>query len=965
MRRSFNATTIIVLIALLWSAPHPVSAQRRRPMPDTPGLAEPIDLEAEQIEESDADQPTIEKPAAAVPAQQDSSSSGAIDPNQTEINVKNADIAAVVRIFSKKTKRNYILDERVKGKVSIYLPGKVSAEESLKILDSVLALKGFSPVPLGENLWKIVPSKEAKQSTIPTIKGDGQSSRSNAVVTRILNLKYIAAEEAREVIAQLVSPDGLVSAYGGTNSLLMIDYEDNVSRLVDILNTVDVPFSNREMTIIPIKNADAPDIQKKLAEVLGIGEQSGKGDSGAGGAAQGSDLLRARLNTNSQGGVIPPNEGGAPATGGTQAPAGGAVSSKTLEPKIIADERTNSILVVADDETTARIRALISQLDSEQDLSGYRFYVYKCQHAKADELAQTLAGLMGGQSSGGGGGQTTGSNLLDMGSEDGSMRTRGTQFNRTQDRIGSQQRTPGRSRTETQPQPQAPTSVQFGKNMSITADRSTNTLIINAGKAEYEKIKSLLQQLDIKRRQVLVESMLLEVRADDTADYGFDWLTSGGGADGGVAVKNDFGTSQNSLTTLFSNPSAISGFSVAAASKGSLKLPGGIVIPTQSVLLTAAQSNSNINILSAPNILTTDNEEAQIVVGQNVPFISGRSTDLQNINNQFNQIERQDVGITLRLTPQISSESFVNLKLFTEVSSIASQSPELGPTTSIRTSETSIIAKDGQMVVIGGLMADAKNDSDSGVPFLKDIPVLGWAFKSSNTQTQKTNLLIFITPRILQDQYDARDVSKERSGDMADELEKQKSLPDRSNVLRSDKMDKVTDIRDFDGTKPTTILPPTESASNAQTGTAPAAASVTKEFTTDSPGVIQLKVAPKFPKALTSSLSNKGPEAPQKRVVLFKAQKVEGMERLPFSPNPSSGVFGIEVPSGSSTQALQFFTDHQQFRYESGDQSFDLTQVGTYADRQTATSAQQGSLTFYTLSPFEVMNLGKKLWMKR
>jgi general secretion pathway protein D len=964
MRRSL-VVTFVFLIALIQGSSVTVEAQRRRPAMNAPGIAEPIDAEEDQ---ADDEAPTL-KPA---PAAGEDSSVAAVDANQTEINVKNADIAAVVRIFSKKTKRNYILDERVKGKVSIYLPGKVSADESLKILDSVLALKGFSPVPLGENLWKIVPSKEAKQSTIPTLKEDGQSSRSNAVVTRILNLKYIAANEAREVITQLVSADGLVSAYGGTNALLLIDYEDNVNRLVDILNTVDVPFSNREMTIIPIKNAEAPDIQKKLSEVLGIGESSSGSSENGSNTNNGADLLRARMNANqtAQGGVMNTGDAAAVPAGSSEGGStSGSITTKTLEPKIIADERTNSILVVADDETTARIRALISQLDSEQDLSGHRFYVYKCQHAKADDLAQTLAGLMGGESSGGGN-QTTGSNLMDLGGSDGTntnSRARGDKSDRTQSRLGSQRRTPGRSRGESQPQAQGATSVQFGKNMSITADRATNTLIINAGKTEYEKIKTLLEQLDVKRRQVLVEAMLLEVRADDNADYGFDWLTSGGGADGGVAVKNDFGSSQNSLATLFGNPTAISGFSVAAASKGSLTLPGGIKIPSQSVLLTAAQSNSNINILSAPNILTTDNEEAEIVVGQNVPFIAGRSTDLQNINNQFNQIDRQDVGITLRLTPQISSESFVNLKLFTEVSSIASQSVELGPTTSIRTSETSIIAKDGQMVVIGGLMADAKNDTDTGVPFLKDVPILGWAFKSSNIQSQKTNLLIFITPRILQDQYDARDISKERSNEMADELARQKSLPDRSEVLHSEKMDKVTDIRSFDGTKPTTILPPLDNgavqgAKDSNDISAPA--SVTKEYNSDTPGVIQLKVAPKFPKSISSGLASKGSSG-SKRFILFKASKTDEVNRLPFSPDPSNGVFGIEIPAGSSSQAEQFFTPNQQYLYESGDQSVEVRALEAYTDRQTATSANKGAVTFYTLSPFEVMNLGKKLWKKQ
>ena len=985
MSKNFRTALLSFLCLTLVTAalsPSVTIAQRRNPKlpaPSTSGSTEVIDdPETDQVQATiqQGEHPIVPASVGSAASGNDTATAAAVDPNQTEINVKNADIAAVVRIFSKKTKRNYILDERVKGKVSIYLPGKVTAEESLKILDSVLALKGFTSVPLGENLWKIVPSKEAKQSTIPTLKDDKDSSKSNAVVTRILNLKYIAADEAREIIAQLVSADGLVSAYGGTNALLLIDYEDNVARLVDILNTVDVPFSNREMTIIPIKNAEAPEIQKKLAELLGLGESKSSEKSTA---PDGQDLLKARANPIPPAGGVP--QGGMIPVGGEGQPGGGAaggsaVKTRTLEPKVIADERTNSILVVADDETTARIRALISQLDSEVDLSGHRFYVYKCQHAKADELAQTLAGLMGGEASGGN--QTTGSNALDLGGSDGinnNSKNRGGNFDKTQSRLSGQSRTPGRSRSENQAASGPATSVQFGKDMSITADKATNTLVINAGKSEYEKIKSLLQQLDTKRRQVLVEAMLLEVRVDDQASYGFDWLSSGGGADGGVVAKSDFGSSGNNLATLFSNPTSISNFSVAAASKGSLSLPGGITIPTQSVLLTAAQGNSNINVLSAPNILTTDNEQAEIVVGQNVPFLASRSTSTQNLDNTFNQIDRQDVGITLRLTPQISSQSFVNLKLFTEVSAIVPGASDLGPTTSVRTSETNVIAKDGQMIVIGGLMSDSKTDSDNGVPFLKDIPVLGWAFKNTSAQNQKTNLLIFITPRIVQDQYDLRDIAHDEKSVMADEIARRNIHPDRADVLQNKNFDKVTDVNDYDGVKATTILPP-ESATPVAN---PSVGAVTKEFTGDTPGVIQLKVQPKIPSksSVQSALTKQNTSAVvtehKNRFLLMRVEGVEHQDdaaRAPFegvkNEDGSPAIVGIEVPEGSSADALKFFTPGSMYQYQTGKTIVPVTILSAHGDRLAAQSASGAkSISWYTLSPFEVMNLGKSPWKKQ
>lgn len=892
--------------------------------------------------------PAAPSPVQPVEAVEPQNSEIAKD-GSTEINVKNADIAAVVRIFSKKTKRNFILDERVKGKVSIYLPGKVTAEESLKILDSVLGLKGFTSVPLGENLWKIVPSKEARQSTIPTMKENSESG-SASVVTRLLPLKFIPVDEAKELVAQLVSQDGLLSAYGGTNTLLIIDYEDNVRRLVDLIENVDVPFSNREMTIIPVKNADASEIAKKLGEILGLGENK---DSKKAGVDPSSDLLRARLNNQ-----VPPN--GQPpvgmVTGAVSAvPPGDGSTKRSIDPKIIPDERTNSIIVVADDDTTARVRALINQLDSELDLSGFRFYVYQCQHADAEEIAETLAGLTG-QGSGGGSKSGAGSNLLMSGDGDSAVsvntnsRERGGQFGRTQDRLSSQKRTPGRSRGENK-ESGGKTSVQLGENVSITADKATNSLIIAANKSDYEKIKELLKQLDVKRRQVLVEAMLLEVGVDDSTEIGTDFLTSGGGLDGGVAVKSDFGSADQSLTSLFQSPQSMSKFSVAAASAGTLSLPGGLKIPSQSVLLSAAQANSNVNVLSAPNILTTDNEEAEIVVGQNVPFLASRSTSDANLNNTFNQIDRQDVGITLRLTPQISSQAFVTMKIFTEVSSVVNQT-DLGPTTAVRTSETTVISKDGQMVVIGGLLADTSNNSDAGVPYLKDIPVLGHIFKSANEEHRKTNLLIFITPRIVQDQFDHKDVTFDKKEIVQGEIANRGVNPDRHEVLDNPALSKVTEAQQYEGPKPSTILPPESSDSGApsQSGPNEPKASVSKSLSTDSPGVIQLKIAPKL--TIPEKKAAVEASATSNRFVVLKVLK-ESLD-VPFSWDPKSKRVGIEMPEGSSPKALEFFRPGSEYSYGKAK----LRVEETHPDKTNAPS-----VPWYTLSPREVMSVGKELWI--
>jgi general secretion pathway protein D len=905
--------------------------------------------------------------------------------SNTEINVKNADIAAIVRIFSRKTKRNFILDEKVRGKVSIYLPGKVSAEESLRILDSVLALKGFSSVPIGENLWKIVPSKEARQSTIPTLTESRPEKPTAAVVTRLINLKYVSAQDIQQILSQLISGDGLVNAYTGTNSLIIIDSEDNIERLVNLVDELDVPFSNREMTIIPIQYADAQDIAQKLGDILG---DSSKKDGSSG------DLTRASLG---DGGAPPPGAaGGAPRVTGS----GKTVSARGLEPKIIADQRTNSIIVVADGDTTARVRALISQLDSKIDLSGNKFYVYRCQHANAEELAQVLSGLAGGgggaSSTGGfGSGSRSGSGLSGGGSglstsQSGGQSSLSSNRNKQSGGMGQSslgQNSQGGGR-------QGPMSTQLGDNISITADPATNSLIIAASKLDYERIRALLSQIDVKRRQALVEATLLEVSIDHSIRSSTSFLGSTGGADGGGLIKSDFANKPNNLNSLFTSPTELQGFTLAAASAGSLKLPGGLTVPTQSLLISAAQNNNNINVLSAPTILATDNEEAQIVVGQNVPFLASTSTNATNLNNTFNQVDRQDVGITLRITPQISSRDYVTLKVFTEVSDLIASTinSTLGPTTTKRQSETTIIAKDGQMIVTGGLISDDVSETDEGVPYLKDIPVLGQAFKANSQARKQKNLLIFLTPRIVKDQFDARDATIESRDHLEDVIANYEVNPDRQHTLRNSRIDQIAESVPYEGAKPGTILPPQKYIDEAN----PKASAPAKEKTVivDDPGkkdVLDLDKGASKPAAkaatnddlldLDALPSSSSPKSSLKSsavttaprgaaagmfVVVELVRKDDAKKDLPFLARNSRGIGGIVLPAESSDYARSFFQSKGDYSYVWNGQHIPVRIRSVYPSLEAASLVYPGlSAGWYSLSPYEIMNLGKGPWSKK
>jgi len=905
----------------------------------------------------------------------------------TEINVKNADIAAIIRIFSKKTKRNYILDERVKGKVSIYLPGKVNDEEAVRILDSVLALKGFSAVPIGENLWKILPAKEAKQSTIPTLTDKGGDSPSSTMVTRLVNLKFIGADDAKNLISPLISGDGLINAYTGTNSLIIIDSQDNIERLIKIIDELDVPFSDREMTIIPVKHADAVDLAQKLADILGISAQ-GSSKSGGSGPETALDLIRARLSQQAQNNAAMGNRQaavpGQPEIASSAA--SGTITARSREPKIIPDERTNSIIVVADEDTTARIQALVSQLDSKVDLSGRRFYVYHCKYANAQELVDALSGNVGGSSGSGSGSRSGGlgtGGASDFGSDSGlGMGTGGGLGGRSgssrsggfgssgglsQSRARSQRR-PGQSGLSQKRGSGG--SANFGDDISITADPATNSLIINADKSAYEKILELLKALDIKRKQVLVEAMLLEVGVDDESKYNTEFLASAGGKDGGLLVKNDF---TGDLANLFKDPTKLSQFSVAAASSGSLTLPGNITIPTQTVLLSAARNNTNVNVLSAPTILATDNEQAEIVVGQNVPFLASTSTNETNLNNTFNQIDRQDVGITLRLTPQISGEDAVRLQIFTEVSNVIAIT-DLGPTTTVRTSETSVIAKDDQMVVIGGLMSDDVTASQNGVPFLQDVPILGHFFKDSDDHHKRTNLLIFITPRIVRDQYDARDTTLAKRDVLESDIKNNQYYPDRSEVLRDNSIDRVSELFNTKREKLGTILPPNRVDEKSEASQAPQA-----KLDAGSDDVIDMKISPKLPdfdqeKGRAIQDSSRGSlgaiaSSTQDHFVVLKVEKKNSKSAsLPFQISKKSGLFGVLVPAVSDPKLSSFFAAGNKYSYQLGSPQEDLalSVIGVFSDQSEAAQFFEGEkATFYTLSPFELMNLGQGPWVRK
>ncbi len=686
----------------------------------------------EKVEDKKTDKEELENSQEEYSEEEDLAENleGKPKPAEINLNAKDIEIDALVKTMSQHTGRNYIVDSDVKGKVTMLIQTPVSIDEALRIFDSVLLLKGFTTVPVGENVWKVIKASNAKTTTIPIVY-DSPQTPSDVLVTQLVRLKHVPASEMQQAISQFVSNEGGVNTFEGTNSLILIDSAANIHRLIDLIENLDVPARDQDITIIPIEHAEAGDIAEKINDILGDEEEQQN-------RARGTLARNTARNTRTARGAT--NRRATPQNRNTNSDVG---ARRRLPLKVLPDDRTNALIVVADPELTVKVRALVEQLDSPLDKSSGRFYVYHLEHADAEELGEILNNLVSGATST---------------SSEPTQRTTGSSLSRSSNRAVNNNAANNRNAQARAATPSRG-RVNFEGDVSIAPDPATNSIIINASRSDYLRLKEVIDELDVKRRQVLVEATLLEVRLSEEEGFGVELQGALGEENGGLLGQTNFG----GLSNLLTNPSALSDLTLAAASTGTLTLPGGIVIPSQAALVSAFSNNTNVNVLSSPNILATDNEEAEIIVGENVPFVSSSSTDPTNLNNTFNSIERQDVGITLRITPQISRGDYVNLSIFVEISNVVADtrnSPN-GPTTTIRTTETTVEVKDGQMIVTGGLIADNITKSERGVPFFKDIPFFGQLFRTDGSTQTRNNLLVFITPRIIRDQFEARETTSE------------------------------------------------------------------------------------------------------------------------------------------------------------------------------------------------------------
>ncbi len=582
--------------------------------------------------------------------------------DEITLNLKDADIRALISTVSKFTGKNFIIDPRVKAKVTVISANTLTPEEVYEVFLSVLQVHGYAAVPTG-SVIKIVPEVNAKQGPLPLSTEKGEYA-DDELITKIIKLDHVPASQLVPILRPLVPQQGHLAAYNPTNTLIITDHAGNIQRLLKIIRSVDRPDSD-ELEIIPLKHASASELVRILNS----------------------------LNT------------------------GKAAKDASKNVKLAADDRTNSILVTGDRASRLKIRATIGYLDTPLEDGGGNTHVIYLKYAKAENLVKILTGLK------------------DQGSKTGAVKGK------------------------------KPATANMGsvisQNAIIQGDEETNALIITADTNTVKNLRAVIRQLDIRRAQVLIEAIIAEITLNKSKTLGVGMAVDGSDSSDGnpVAISNFAGIDDVLL-------SIIGGTALTSVPSGlSVGLGGTTNSGTRyGLLLTALQNDTNSNILSTPNITTLDNEEAELIVGQNIPFVTGSftGTGSNNPSNPFQTIERQDVGLTLKVTPQINEGDTVKMVIEQETSSVIPGTEEIGIATRKRSIKTSVLVDDGGILVLGGLIQEEVSDSESKVPLLGDIPIIGFLFRSQNTTKTKANLMVFLRPSILRDSKDAAFVTNEK-----------------------------------------------------------------------------------------------------------------------------------------------------------------------------------------------------------
>ncbi len=621
------------------------------------------------------------------------------------VNFVNADIEGVTRAFAAMIERAIIVDPRVKGSITVYSEQPQSVREAWQSYQSALRGLGFAVVESG-GLLKVVPEADAKLQT-GTVSIGEVGVRGDQIITQIFTLRYENPNNLVPVLRPLISANNTINANPASNSLVITDYADNLQRLGKIIAALDNP-AGTGVDIVPLQHAVAADLAPLVQRLSDAG-------------------------------------GGAPVPGVVVGGAGGTT--------VVADSRSNSLLIrAANPARLALVRATIAQLDRPSTLlgAGGGMWVVHLKNADAVRLATVVRAAFGAFGSSPGGSAGIASTPTPQAA------TPNVQANAP---LGS-----GGGGLATAAQPSTGGFIQ--------ADPATNSLIITAPEPLYRQVRALIDQLDTRRAQVYIESMIVEVAAGDAADFGFQWqgLLGQSGDKTGLVAGTNFTPAGGQGNIIGINTGAVQGqINVGEGlNLGILRAYNGIT--TLAAIARALQSQAETNIVSTPNLITLDNEEAKIVVGENVPFITGQFTGAGGTGgattNPFQTIERKDVGITLRIKPQIGEGGAVRMTIFQEQSSVkqdtAAGTTNAGPSTTKRSIENTVVVDDGAILVLGGLIEDRFITNKSKVPLLGDIPWLGALFRSESRERKRTNLMVFLRPIVMRDATAANRFSADR-----------------------------------------------------------------------------------------------------------------------------------------------------------------------------------------------------------
>nr|WP_315446911.1 type II secretion system secretin GspD [uncultured Pseudomonas sp.] len=634
------------------------------------------------------------------------------------LNFVDADIQAVVRALSRSTGQQFLVDPRVKGTLTLVSEGQVPARQAYDMLLAALRMQGFSVVDVG-GVAQVVPEADAKLLGGPIYSADKPAG--NGMLTRTFRLQYENAVNLIPVLRPIVSPNNPINAYPGNNTIVITDYAENLTRVAQLIASIDSP-SAIDTDVVQIQNGIAADIAPMVADLLD---------------APGND--------------------------------------PTQKIAVIGDPRSNTIIIRAGSpERTELARNLIYKLDNAQSNPSNLHVVY-LRNAQAAKLAQALRGLLTGESDSGTSdsarsvlsamGASTGGNAGQNG-QSGAQSSGTTSTSNSSGSTGGSY-AQGSNSTSSGANQASEQNVAFSAGgVTIQADATTNTLLISAPEPLYRNLREVIDLLDQRRAQVVIESLIVEVGEDDASEFGVQWQTGNLGGNGVIGGANLGGSGINlsGKTSLDVLPQGLN----LGYVNGTVDIPGIGKILDLKVLARALKSKGGTNVLSTPNLLTLDNEAASIFVGQTIPFVSGSyvTGGGGTSNNPFQTVTREEVGLKLNVRPQISEGGTVKLDIYQEVSSIderaSSSAKAAGIVTNKRAIDTSILLDDGQIMVLGGLLQDGYSQSNDAVPWLSTIPGLGALFRNERRAITKTNLMVFLRPYIIRDSEAGRSITLNR-----------------------------------------------------------------------------------------------------------------------------------------------------------------------------------------------------------